>query len=230
MKRVLKIVRFIAIAILSLVLIVTIIGFFLSEGLPEGQQGEEADLLAQNILTKLNYEAFQKTERISWTFAGIHSYDWYKNKKYVIVSTDDYKVKLDLNDYDKSEVIFPKDTDDHNLIQTSIKNFNNDSFWLIAPYKIMEDDVERRLVSNGEEKSLLVTYTSGGSTPGDSYLWKVDKNNKPTSFKMWVSIIPVGGLEAKWEEWVKTPSGMLLSHKKTIFGIPITISNLETSD
>jgi hypothetical protein len=91
----------------------------------------------------------------------------------------------------------------------------------------MEDNVERRLVDDGNEKHLLVTYTSGGSTPGDSYLWKLDENKRPTAFKMWVSIIPVGGLEAKWKDWVETQSGMVLSTKKTVFGIPIKITNLE---
>lgn len=229
MKQFLKILKVISIVILSIILIVAITGFFMSEDLPEGKQGPKADQLAKQILSELNYEAYQKTEVISWTFADIHSYEWHKNKNYVIVSSDDYKVKLDLNDYDKSEVLSSKDSDFENLIETSIKNFNNDSFWLIAPYKLMDENVERRIVENGSDKSLLVTYTSGGTTPGDSYLWKVDKNYRPISYKMWVSIIPIGGVEAKWKDWVETQSGMILSTEKTVFGIPIEITNLETS-
>lgn len=230
MKLLLKTVKIIGITIIGLILITTLAGFFMSKDLPEGTQGSEADQLAQHILTELNYEAYQKTEVISWTFAGLHSYEWHKNENYVIVSSDDYKVKLDLKNYEKSEVISSNDMNDETLIETSIKNFNNDSFWLIAPYKIMEDNVERRLVtSNNHEKSLLVTYTSGGTTPGDSYLWKVNENYRPVSFKMWVSIIPVGGLEAKWKDWIETQSGMILSTEKTVFGIPIEISDLKTS-
>lgn len=229
MKRFLKLIKVIGIISIGLILTATVIGFLMSEDVPKGKQNAEADQLAQRILTELNYEAFKKTEVISWTFANIHSYEWHKNKKYVIVSSDDYKVKLDLNDYDKSEVISSKNSDYENLVETSIKNFNNDSFWLIAPYKLLEDNVERRLVNDGKDKSLLVTYTSGGSTPGDSYLWKVDENYRPVSFKMWVSILPVGGLEAKWKDWVETQSGMILSTEKTVFGIPIEITNLKTS-
>jgi hypothetical protein len=201
----------------------------MSEELPDGKKGPKADQLAQEILAELNYEAFKNSKRIQWTFAGIHSYDWHKDENYVIVSSEDYKVKVDLNDYRNSEVLSSVDLDlEHEkLIKTCIKNYNNDSFWLIAPYKLMEDNVERRLVDDGNEKHLLVTYTSGGSTPGDSYLWKVDENKRPTAFKMWVSIIPVGGLEAKWKDWVETQSGMVLSTKKTVFGIPIKITNLE---
>lgn len=228
MKLLLKILKVIGIALLSLILIITIAGYFLSEKLPEGQQGNEADKLAKKILEELNYEAYKNTKVISWTFAGIHSYEWHKAENFVIVKSDDYQVKLDLKDYSNSEVISSKKSDDDKLIKSSIKNFNNDSFWLIAPYKLMEDNVERRIVEENGNKGLLVTYTSGGSTPGDSYLWTVDENNRPKSFKMWVSIIPVGGIEAKWKDWVETQSGMIVSTQKSVFGIPIDITNLET--
>lgn len=230
MKGFIKVLKVIGIVILSIVIIAGIAGFILSEDLPTGQQGIKADELAEKILEELNYEAFQKTKKISWTFAGIHSYEWYKSEHYVMVMTDEYQVKLDLNDYSRSEVISSKNSEHEELIQTSIKNFNNDSFWLIAPYKLMEENVERRLVIDGKDESLLVTYTSGGSTPGDSYLWKLDPNKRPTSFKMWVSIIPVGGLEAQWKGWEKTQSGMIVSTKKTVFGIPIEITNLKVDD
>jgi hypothetical protein len=35
--------------------------------------------------------------------------------------------------------------------------------------------------------------------PGDSYVWFVTKITK--AWRMWVSIIPVGGLETTWEDW-----------------------------
>lgn len=229
MKRFWKLFKIIGISILSLIVIVTILGFIISEDLPKGKQGREADELAQTILEELNYEAFKETKIISWTFAGIHSYEWHKHEDYVIVSSDDYKVKLDLTDYDKSEIISSIDTDSETLIDICIKNFNNDSFWLVAPYKIMEENVERRMVNDNGDKALLVTYTSGGTTPGDSYLWKVDENNKPTSFKMWVSIIPIGGLEAKWKDWEETQSKAIFSTKKTVFGVAIEILDLKAT-
>ena len=56
----------------------------------------------------------------------------------------------------------------------------------------------------------MVTYTRGGSTPGDSYLWKLQPNGFPESFKMWVQIIPIGGLEATWDDWQLVESGAFL--------------------
>ena len=87
-------------------------------------------------------------------------------------------------------------------IQTAWSLFANDSFWLVAPYKIRDSGTSRKVIilENGE-KGLLVTYSSGGVTPGDSYLWILDEDGRPKSWKMWVKIIPVGGLEFTWENW-----------------------------
>jgi hypothetical protein len=73
----------------------------------------------------------------------------------------------------------------------------------VAPYKVRDPGTERKVVNTKMGKGLLVTYTSGGVTPGDSYLWILDQNNRPVKWKMWVSIIPLGGLEFTWEDWQK---------------------------
>jgi hypothetical protein len=69
-----------------------------------------------------------------------------------------------------------------------------------------------------------VTYTSGGSTPGDSYLWLLDNNFKPKAFKMWTSILPIDGIESSWTDWITTESGAQLPtfHKFLVFGLEIT--------
>jgi hypothetical protein len=70
----------------------------------------------------------------------------------------------------------------------------------------------------------LVTYTSGGTTPGDSYLWQFDDNGKPISYQMWVDILPINGLEATWENWIVTESGAQLPtfHKLVFLGLELT--------
>lgn len=56
---------------------------------------------------------------------------------------------------------------------------------MVAPYKVFDKGVERTLIKTKNNKDvLLVTYTSGGSTPGDSYLWLLDDNEKPNAFKI----------------------------------------------
>ena len=110
------------------------------------------------------------------------------------------------------------------FIRAAEAKFNNDSFWLVAPYKVFDAGVERRLVKiNEDENALLVTYTFGGTTPGDSYLWYLDENHRPVSFEMWVDIIPIGGVHASWDQWQKTSNGayLSLSHKVLFFDLLI---------
>ena len=91
-------------------------------------------------------------------------------------------------------------------------------------YKVFDKGVERRLIKTSNNRdALLVTYTSGGSTPGDSYLWLLDNNGKPTAFKMWTSLLPIDGLEASWSDWTTTESGAQLPtfHKLMVLGLEI---------
>jgi hypothetical protein len=140
----------------------------------------------------------------------------------------EYKVRLDLNNpnYNKAYVhSFKVDGElAIELIEKGTKYFNNDSFWLVAPYKVFDKGAERRLVTlENSEKALLVTYKSGGTTPGDSYMWSLDESGKPKSFKMWTSLLPINGLEATWTDWATTQSGAQLPifHKMFIFGLEI---------
>jgi len=74
----------------------------------------------------------------------------------------------------------------------------------VAPYKIFDPGTERRIVNYKNKEALLITYTrSGGTTPGDSYLWILNEKFLPTSYKMWTRIIPIGGVSATWSDWKK---------------------------
>ncbi len=75
----------------------------------------------------------------------------------------------------------------------------------------------------------MVSYTSGGVTPGDSYLWILDENGLPESWKMWVKIIPVGGMEFTWEKWTELSTGAKVAtyhHHKLL---DLDISNLKAA-
>ena len=172
---------------LPILLLLGFIYFKYNEDLPQGVQGVEADALAVKMLNALDYEAYKKTNYIEWTFRNKHHYKWQKNKNICSVFWKDNKVVLHLKDIEKSKVYIHdlnvKGEIEKYLIEKAINYFNNDSFWLVAPYKVFDTGTERRLVTldNGKE-ALLITYTSGGSTPGDSYLWLLDKNSMPGSF------------------------------------------------
>lgn len=193
-----------------------------NEDLPTGSQPKQADILAQKMLNTLDIEAYNKTNYLEWTFKGRHHYKWNKKENTCQVFWKKYKVLLDLNTpsnstayYNKTKVLSSKKDQ---ITAKALHYFNNDSFWLVAPYKVFDKGTTRQLVKQDGKEALLVTYTKGGSTPGDSYLWFLDENYKPTKFKMWVDILPIGGLEASWTNWKTTESNAHLpTHHKLMF-------------
>ena len=203
---------------------------FKNEPLPKGEQGKEADALATKMLNALNYEAYENTEKIEWNFRNDHFYKWNKQENIVAISWANYKVILHTNNPKKTEVfIDDKKVENTEIIKKATDFYNNDSFWLVAPYKVFDTGTERRIVKYDGKDALLITFTSGGSTPGDSYLWILNENHLPTSFKMWTNIIPIGGLSATWSDWKNTESGIKLptKHRLSLFGLEISMGNVE---
>lgn len=211
-----------------LILLVIYLGYLFfkyNEDLPEGIEGLQADSLALEMQRSLNIDAFQSTDYLEWTFRNTNRYKWDKKSKKCEVIWDDYKVDLDLSDYSQSKAFVHnfrvQGEQAEELIDDAISYFNNDSFWLIAPFKTFDPGVKRFLVNHEGKNALLVTYTQGGTTPGDSYLWLFDETGKPKAYKMWTSILPFKGIPATWENWQTTSTGVLLpgSHKLLFFTI-----------
>ncbi|TVZ59946.1 hypothetical protein NA63_2489 [Flavobacteriaceae bacterium MAR_2010_105] len=206
--------------------------FKYNEKLPVSSQPEQADILAHKMLDALDHEAFDNTNYIEWVFKKRRYYKWKKNQNHCTVYWKDYKVELDLNDPNSSIVYihnFSVDGDlAKELIEKAVTYFNNDSFWLVAPYKVFDKGTQRSLVTldNGE-LGLLVTYSSGGTTPGDSYLWHLDTSGKPNKFQMWVSMLPIDGLAASWTDWTTTESGAQLPTLHTLLFLGIEITDIK---
>lgn len=200
--------------------------YLYNKPIPTGESGPEADALAYRMLDALNYKNFNNTKILEWSFRGDHHYKWDKEKEIVTVTWDNTILHLDLITPQSSiaEVNNVKTNyeETQDLIEKAQNYFNNDSFWLVAPFKVFDRGTERYLVDmeDGSE-ALLVTYTQGGDTPGDSYLWIIEPSGRPKSFKLWTKIIPIGGVEASWEEWIETESGVILPtlHKLGPFSI-----------
>lgn len=209
-----KIVKIIGAIVLLAVIALGVLYYTSNEDLPNGKEGVEADALASKMLNALNYKAYKNTRFLEWSFRGKHFYKWDKQENVVDVSWDNNRVVLNTKTPEKSKV-FVDDNQVNNpeILKKATDYFNNDSFWLVAPYKVFENGIKRKVVSYNGKKALLITYTSGGSTPGDSYLWILDDSGKPTSFKMWVSIIPTGGMKGSWNDWTTTKSGAVLPTK-----------------
>ncbi len=201
-----------------------------NESLPQGTDGPEADNLALEMMESLNKSAWDTTSEVSWTFKGIHHYEWNRTENSVLVKWDENEVLLSTINQ-TGVVIHPekiREEGKEKLIKQAFDYFNNDSFWLCAPFKAFDPGTERSLVTfkDGRE-GLKITYTSGGSTPGDSYVWILDDNHKPKSVKMWVSILPLGGMEFTWENYLTLKSGAMIAQDHILYnGVNIDLSQI----
>lgn len=197
---------FIALGVVMLIFIAgLIIGYFAyNEDKPVGTNTKAGDQLAIEMLDNLNITAYDTTRYFQWTFFRPNHYKYDKFEEKAWISWDDNKVYMDLKTQ-QGVVLSPQGLSDDaqkEILDKAWSNWCNDSFWLLAPFKVFDPGTTRTIVSTDEAAhGLMVSYDSGGVTPGDSYLWLLDENKRPTGYKMWVQIIPVGGMYASWDNW-----------------------------
>jgi hypothetical protein len=187
-----------------------------SESRPEGEQGPAAEALADKMLKAVNAEAWEQVAAVKWRMAPPRPVFLWDRQRGLVQGTvgegDKQTVvrfSVDKQRYEASlggEEVTGADA--KTMMERAWADFINDSFWLNAPATIRNEDTERAIVKldDGRE-GLLVTYGSGGATPGDAYLWLLDDDGRPTAWKMWVGILPVGGLEASWTDWTTLEGG-----------------------
>lgn len=210
----------------ALVVVVFIVYLIADEPLPEGKRGPEAEALAEKMMQAVGAESWAEITYISWTFRKANHYVWDKKNHVAQVKWDDYEVVIDLNTVTGKGLKAGVDLEGEELnsaVQTAWSFWCNDSFWLNAPVKAMDPGTIRKVVEGEDGKSnLLVQYESGGVTPGDAYLWILDDQHRPIAYKMWVSIIPIGGLKATWSEWREFDGAWLATeHKLGPIDIPV---------
>jgi len=191
---------------------------FFNEPLPQGTSGMAADELGKKMLVAVSNDLWEETGAVKWEFmAGSkkHKHIWDKKRHLAQVEFEENIVQIDINE--RRGVILNKSQDFSylkkiELCEKAWKLWANDSFWLNPISKIFDPGTIRSIIKqeNGSN-ALLVTYTTGGVTPGDSYLWLLDEKSKPFAWQMWVSIIPTGGLQFSWDGWTKLSTAALIS-------------------
>ena len=175
-----------------------------------------AEALIDQMWTALNAPAWFAAEGAEWTFPGGRHYVWHKRLGRVRVDLSETSaVYLDTTTgrgraFEGGQALDQAIGEAH--VARAIRHFNNDSFWLAAPFKVRDLGTQRSLVSDEAGEGILVYYASGGSTPGDRYLWRLNADHQPKLWQLWVQIIPVKGVSFTWEDWRRTASGALVSH------------------
>ncbi|MFK7756109.1 MAG: hypothetical protein AB8B53_04175 [Flavobacteriales bacterium] len=226
-----KFFKWLLIIVVVLIALLVVIGIAANESLPEnGETGARADALATKMEKALGAEHWEDIQYVQWDFLDMHHYLWDKHRNLVRVKWDELTVFIKPG---TSEGLAFTEGHKHEgenaqtLINKANDYFNNDMFWLVAPLKTFDPGVTRSIVNYEGEERLMVNYSSGGSTPGDSYLWKIDDSGIPLSFKMWTKIIPVGGLETTWEDWHAFGNGVKIAHYREGVGpLKLVMSNV----
>lgn len=183
---------------------------------PQGRSGPEADALARAVEAAVDIPAWRATGAVRWTFMNRHEHLWDRHRDLIRVRYGDTEIMRALWEprgrawISGKEVTDPDDLQE--LLDEAYAKWVNDAFWLNPLEKLFDPGVRREVVTTeAGTDGLLVTFGSGGLTPGDAYLWTLDENGRPTHWKMWVSILPIGGVGASWEGWVRLPTGAWVS-------------------
>ncbi|HLF62335.1 MAG TPA: hypothetical protein VI603_01180 [Saprospiraceae bacterium] len=188
-----------------LVIVACIVFIIISnKSIPRGVVGPEAEAITDSMLAAVNCDAWERLRYVAWSYQGKRHYVWDKLYNLVEIRYRDVRVLLNLNTIDG--IVWKKGErrtieKKRKCIAEAWKFWCNDSFWLNPICKLRDGGAVRRLVSmDDDQRALLVTYTRGGLTPGDSFLWITEKY-VPTEWRMWVRLLPIRGLKATWEQW-----------------------------
>ena len=143
MKKFLLVVFSLLLVLISVVVITVAIS---SEPLPEGEEGPKAEELVDKMLKALNYEAYQQLDVIKWSFPRGHHFMWNKAQDSVEVKWSDYRVlfktkTLDGQAYQNGQELTGEDK--QKALDQAWALFANDSFWLVAPFKVRDPGTSR---------------------------------------------------------------------------------------
>lgn len=224
--------KILLVLVVLLLLFVAYLWIAVHEGRPDITETGDPAAVAEQIQEAVNKAAWDTTKYVSWTFPGGHDYVWDRTVNDALIRWGEFEVHLDMDEvqgkaFKAGQELNGKARD--KAIQKAWSHWCNDSFWLTAPYKLFDNGTTRDLAVDKEGmQGLLISYRSGGVTPGDQYLWFYDDNGLPTGYKMWVKIIPLGGVYASWGGWKEIESGAILAseHKLSLGGILLKLTDI----
>jgi hypothetical protein len=198
----------------------------------EGTSGPEADELAHALERSVDKDAWDRTGAVRWTFTAMkHQHLWDKNRQLARVRWDDLEVLVDINK--KTGRAYRKGTEIQGaevqgLVDKGYAFWANDSFWLNPVVKLFDPGVMRTVVTfDGGSRGLMVGYSSGGVTPGDQYMWIPGSDGRPAAWRMWVSVLPISGIEFRLGDWTRLSTGaQLATRHRTSLGLAIQLDDV----
>ena len=197
--------------------------------IPKGVSGDQANKLKKSVMKAMRYKAFkEKTAAVSFGFSGRHEHFWDKSRSLSEVKWGDIVVMFHTRSFRgiayKNGVKVNNENELASYIKDAHKKFINDTYWLNPAFHFNSPGVIPKYVAKDK---LLITYSSGGVTPGDSYLFTLDKNFRILEMKMWVDVIPIPGLTAKFENYITTSTRFITAQHHYIGPLNVKLENLK---
>jgi hypothetical protein len=186
--------------------------------------GPDAEALAHEMVQAVGGDAWARTGAVAWRMFG-HAYLWDRPRGLARVEWGGTRVLLDVNKQAGRVYVDGKELAEgpqhDKLIKRAYAFFINDMFWLNPVVKAFDDGTSRARGEVDGKRALLVSYASGGLTPGDRYLWILDGNARPERWRLWVSVLPISGAEATWEGWTQLATGAWVATQHRILGLDV---------
>ena len=224
-----------AIVLTSIVGALLITALVVHEPRPSGHEGPAADALASRMEEAVDLDAWARTGAVKWTFSGRNTHLWDRQRELALLRWGDTLVLLRLREltgrvYEAGKEV--KGDDAKEALERAYAKWINDSFWLNPIAQFRGDGVSRATVPlEGGGRGLLIAYSKGGLTPGDAYLWIPGEEGLPKAWRMWVSIIPVGGVETSWSNWQTLSTGARISTRHVgPLGITVELTDVDGAE
>ena len=186
--------------------------------------GADAEALAHEMVRAVDGDAWSRTGAVRWTVQG-RAHLWDRQRGLARVEWGKKRVLLDVNSRkgrawrDGRELA--DGPDKQKLLDRAYALWINDSFWLNPVVKAFDDGTSRARGTVDGKRALLVSYASGGLTPGDKYLWILDEHARPVAWRLWVKILPVGGIEFSWGGWTRLSTGAWVATSHKALGLDV---------
>ncbi len=193
--------------------------------------GADPEPLAARVEAAIDLPAWQRTGAVRWTFAGRHRHLWDRQGSLAEVRWGETVARIRLADGQGEAFEAGRRLQGNaarNACAQAYGLWANDSFWLNPLEKLRDDGVTLGVapVDDGDP-GLLVSYASGGVTPGDAYLFDLGADGRPTQWRMWVQILPIGGVPTSWEGWETLATGAAVATQHHMGGIALELTEVE---
>lgn len=201
--------------------------------MPTTVAGLDAEARAHAMMAAVNHDAWLRTGAIRWSSRRGTTHLWDRTRNFDLLHRGGDEVLLDIGrrtGVARRNGVTLSGAERNASVDMAWKLWANDSFWLNPIAKLFDDGTSRANATVDGHPALRIQYASGGVTPGDSYLWILGPDGRPTRWRMWVSVLPIPGIEVSWQGWQQLSTGAWISTEHRMGPMPIRLTDIAAAD